>query len=89
MLVFYSLVHSGERGRGIEKNTHPKVAGRNGASTHVTQSASFFLSLPQAWVSEGERNAEGGGGQGAGMGAHLCFRLLVSRQRLCAWPFIL
>lgn len=36
MLVFYSLVHSGERGK-----TYPRVAGGNGMSTHVTYSDFF------------------------------------------------
>ncbi len=40
MLVFHSLVHSGERGK-----TYPRVAGRNGVSAHVTHSASLFLSF--------------------------------------------
>ena len=40
MLVFYSLVHSGERGK-----SYLRVAGRNGVSTHVTHSTSLFLSF--------------------------------------------
>lgn len=41
MLVFYSLVHSGERGG----KTQPRAAGGGGVSTHVPHSASLFLSF--------------------------------------------
>lgn len=50
-------------------NPHPRVAGRNGVSTHVTQSASFSLSPLRAGMSEGggknekkkiKKNPEGG-----------------------------
>lgn len=45
-------------------------------STHVTQSASFFLSLLQAWVSEGERNTGGGWGPGGENGGTLVFSVV-------------
>lgn len=74
MLVFYSLVHSGERG-DIKKVS--QVAGRNDVSTHVTQSASlsffsfFFLGL-------GCQKKEN-----SGWGACLCLGYRAARACLC------
>lgn len=96
MLVFYSLVHSGERGKGGGgNNPHPRVAGRNGVSTHVTQSASFSLSPLRAGMSEGggkmkkrkeKKTQREGGWWRRGM---LVFCWFGCRQRLCArvWSF--
>ena len=63
MLVFYSLVRSGERGK-----TYPRVAGRNGVSTHVTHSASLFLPFLGAGGVKTGKKCTGGE-----MAACLCF----------------
>lgn len=75
MLVFYSLVHSGERG-DIKKAS--QVAVRNDVSTHVTQSASssFF-----SWGWGVKRKKTVGGG-------HVCVLVIGQRERVCVVMFV-
>lgn len=80
-----------KEGRG-GNNPHPRVAGRNGVSTHVTQSASFSLSPLQAGMSEGRKKKEKNPGVGVGgrrwRRGVLVFCWFARRQQLCVCLYV-
>ena len=80
MLVFYSLVHSGERGK-----SYLRVAGRNGVSTHVTHSASLFLSFLGAGGCQEEKKKKLFGEKGS----MFVFWLLVTGHCVCVCVCVL
>lgn len=79
MLVFYSLVHCGKRGKN-----YPRVAGGNDVSTRVTYPASWFPCLGCQRRTKERKKCTGGE-----MAACLCFGLLEGSELVFVSVFVL